>query len=87
MNNKHPRLQRLIVLAADKRLFYLVIVLLVIQALWISLSGRYPMAFDEDFHFGIIRLYSDHISPFWNGHPARGAFGRWHATRLTFTTT
>jgi len=34
------------------------------------LSGRYPMAFDEDFHLGIIRLYAHHLSPFWGGQPA-----------------
>lgn len=27
------------------------------------------MAFDEQFHFGIIKLYAQHISPFWNGQP------------------
>lgn len=47
-----------------------------LQALWIALTGRYPLAFDEEFHLGVIRLYADHISPFWSGHPAGGdAFG------------
>ncbi len=50
--------------------------LLALQAAWIALSGRYPMAFDEDFHVGIIRLYAHHVSPFWSGHPAGAdAFG------------
>lgn len=34
-----------------------------------ALTARYPMAFDEQFHFGIIRLYSEHLSPFWNNQP------------------
>ena len=40
------------------------------QAGWIALSGGYPMAFDEDFHLGIIRLYAHHLSPFWSSHPS-----------------
>lgn len=56
--------------------FWLVIGLLVIQAIWIAATGLYPMAFDEDFHFGIIKLYAHHISPFWNSQPeAANAFG------------
>lgn len=43
--------------------------LLILQAAWIALSSRYPMAFDEDFHLGIIRLYAHHLSPFWTGQP------------------
>ncbi len=50
--------------------------LFVLQAAWIALSGRYPMAFDENFHLGIIQLYAHHISPFWSGQPAgANAFG------------
>lgn len=47
-----------------------------LEALWIALSGVYAMAFDEDFHLGIIRLYAHHAVPFWSGHPAGSdAFG------------
>lgn len=28
------------------------------------------MAFDEDFHLGIIRLYAHHLGPFWSSQPA-----------------
>lgn len=63
-------------LMADKRFFWAVVALLILEAGWIALSSRYPMAFDEDFHLGIINLYAHHISPFWNGQPAGGdAFG------------
>ncbi len=61
---------------ASEKWFRLVILFFVLEAAWIALSGRYPMAFDEDFHLGIIRLYANHISPFWSGHPAGSdAFG------------
>jgi hypothetical protein len=58
------------------KFFYVIVGLLVIQAVWIALSGRYPMAFDEDFHIGVIRLYATHYLPVWSAHPAGGdAFG------------
>lgn len=62
-------------LASD--LFYRsIIVVAALSALWIALTARYPMAFDEDFHLGLIRLYAEHPSPFWASHPAGGdAFG------------
>ncbi len=53
----------------NPRFFRVILALLVVQAAWIALTGRYPMAFDEDFHLGIIRLYAHHISPFWSGQP------------------
>lgn len=61
--------RRLATLLEKPRFFRFILLLLIVQAAWIALSGRYPMAFDEDFHLGIIRLYAHHISPFWNGQP------------------
>lgn len=63
-------MQKLLNFVASRRFFILVMAALVFQALWIALSGRYPMAFDEDFHLGIIRLYAHHLSPFWSAQPA-----------------
>lgn len=65
--NKH--IQKLTAIVSSRGFFVAVMVLFVLQATWIALSGRYPMAFDEDFHLGIIRLYAHHISPFWSGQP------------------
>lgn len=61
--------KRLIALVACPKFFWGIIALFVLQAAWIALSGRYPMAFDEDVHLGIIRLYAHHISPFWSVQP------------------
>ncbi len=61
---------RCIALIAGRGFFIGIVALLVVQASWIALSGRYPMAFDEDFHLGIIRLYAHHLLPFWSGQPA-----------------
>ena len=67
ISNSLPR--RLVAAFDSPKFFRIILVLLIAQAAWIALSGRYPMAFDEDFHLGIIRLYAHHISPFWSGQP------------------
>jgi len=69
MKSNTSTFRRLANILATQTFFKLVIFLLVAQALWIALSGRYPMAFDEDFHLGIIRLYAHHPLPFWSGQP------------------
>lgn len=51
------------------RFFWGIVVFFVLQAAWIALSARYPMAFDEEYHLGLIRLYADHLSPFWTAQP------------------
>lgn len=67
-NNSLPH--RLAAALGQPKFFKFILVLLIVQAAWIALSGSYPMAFDEDFHLGIIRLYAYHLSPFWGGQPA-----------------
>lgn len=60
----------------SNRFFWIIVAVFVLQAVWLACSALYPMAFDEDFHFGLIKLYAHHISPFWSGHPAGAdAFG------------
>lgn len=54
---------------SSNKFFWFIVGLLVFQASWIALSGRYPMAFDENYHLGVIKLYSHHISPFWEEAP------------------
>lgn len=44
--------------------FYIVLGVMGFSALWVALFSLYPMAFDEDFHFGIIRIYADMWTPF-----------------------
>jgi len=70
MQTPTSRSRRVIDWFSQPAIFRAIIVLLIVQAAWIALSGRYPMAFDEDFHLGIIRLYAHHLSPFWSGQPA-----------------
>lgn len=61
---------------ASKWFLSVVLALFVLQASWIALSAAYPQAFDEDFHFGIIQVYSHHWLPFLTGNwPNAAPFG------------
>ncbi|MGZ6004530.1 MAG: hypothetical protein ACXWLH_00070 [Candidatus Saccharimonadales bacterium] len=60
----------------SKAFFWVVVAIFAVQAMWLASTANYPMAFDEDFHFGLIKIYAHHIWPFWLSHPAGGdAFG------------
>lgn len=39
------------------------------QSAWVAFSALYPQAFDEQFHFGIIQVYSHHWLPFLRSQP------------------
>lgn len=69
MTKQNSLAKRVAAIVASPRFFWGIIALFVLQAAWIASSGRYPMAFDEDFHLGIIRLYSHHLAPFWSSQP------------------
>lgn len=61
---------------SSSRFFSIIIILLVIQAVWFALTTRYPMAFDENYHFGVIKIYAEQWSPFINNSPLNtGEFG------------
>jgi len=62
--------QKIATFVKSHTFFRIIVGLLIVEATWIALSSHYPMAFDEDFHFGIIKLYAHHLSPWWNHQPA-----------------
>jgi hypothetical protein len=72
MMKKSSYRRRMVALIGSSGFFWGITALLAVQAVWIALTARYPMAFDEDFHLGLIRLYAHHISPFWSSQPAGG---------------
>jgi len=45
------------------------IVLFVLQSIWIAISYRYPMLYDEAFHLDAIKLYSQQLSPIITNQP------------------
>ena len=48
---------------SSKIFFWVVIALFIMQSLWIAFSIRFPMLFDEFYHFGVIKVFSGHLSP------------------------
>lgn len=62
------RLRRVLLLlktiASSNRFFVAILVLFALQALWAASSLLYPIAFDENYHLGIIQIYSQQLSPF-----------------------
>jgi hypothetical protein len=61
---------------SSRKFFYGIVVLLVLQAIWMALTARYPMAFDENFHWGIIKIYSHQWGPVITSTPSdSGAYG------------
>lgn len=64
----------------SKAFFRFVIFFFIFEASWIALTASYPQAFDENFHFGLIKVYSHYLLPFLTKQPdganAYGAVAR-----------
>jgi hypothetical protein len=72
----HRFSRHLLAMLTSERFFYAIVILFVFQALWFACSAIYPMAFDENFHFGLIKIYATQWSPFFTSVPAgSGEFG------------
>ncbi len=52
--------------------FTTILIFFILEAVWISISAAYPQAFDENFHFGLIKIYARHLSPFLTKQPRGG---------------
>jgi len=57
----------------SRRFFQVTLAFFIFEACWIVLSAVYPMAFDEDFHFGLIKVYSHYWLPFLSSQPTNAA--------------
>ena len=62
-------LQRLTTFLRSPLFFWIIIGFFVVEALWMVFSALYPMAFDEDFHMGVIKIYAQQWSPFLTSQP------------------
>lgn len=62
-------LQRFSSVLNSRRFFWVVVIFFVFESAWIALSAVYPMAFDENFHFGLIKVYSHYWLPFLSSQP------------------
>lgn len=54
---------------ASRTFFYVIVGFFVFETLWFVFSAVYPMAFDEEFHLGIIQIYANQWSPFLSEQP------------------
>jgi len=54
---------------SSRRFFWIIVAFFVSESLWIALSFRYPMLYDEQFHFGIIKIFSHQLLPFITNQP------------------
>ncbi|MFS8118072.1 MAG: hypothetical protein ACMG55_06210, partial [Microcoleus sp.] len=55
-----------------RRFFWGILLFFIFESLWLVFSVIYPGAFDEAFHFGIIKIFANQWSPFFS-HLPRGA--------------
>jgi hypothetical protein len=43
--------------------FAVTLFLFIFESSWLAITSRFPMAFDEQYHFGLIQVYSHHLNP------------------------
>lgn len=69
-DNDHQYYHRLVSILSSKIFFIGVMGLALFQGLWLALSARYPMAFDEAYHYDLIRLHAERWNPLFMQQPA-----------------
>jgi len=67
LKSKFSKLVRDVV--SSSKFFYFSIVFFALECIWIAFSALYPQAFDENFHFGLIQVYSHYWLPFLSKQP------------------
>lgn len=53
----------------SNKFYKIILAVFVFEAVWIAVSAAYPQAFDENFHFGLIKIYSHYWLPFFTSQP------------------
>lgn len=56
--------RRIYALFASRAFFILFTVLFALGTSWVILASIYPMAFDEEFHYGLIQIYATSLLPY-----------------------
>lgn len=55
---------------SSRKFFYVILAIFLVSTIWFALTSRFPMAFDENYHYGIIQHYAQQWSPFFSSPPA-----------------
>ncbi len=50
----------------------IILAIFILEGLYFTFFATFPQAFDENFHFGLIQIYSHHLSPFLTSQPNGG---------------
>jgi hypothetical protein len=61
-------LRRACTILQSNRFFYLCLGLFILGAAWTAIVSLYPMAFDEEFHYGLIKIYATSWWPYGISH-------------------
>lgn len=62
--------QKILRFVSSTTFFWIVLGAFLFESVWLALTAQYPMAFDEQYHFGIIKIYAQQLSPFIHSQPA-----------------
>ena len=73
-------LSRIAAYMRSTNFYRLILGVFIVEAIWIAISAAYPQAFDENYHFGLIKVFSHYWLPFLTKQPphadAYGAVAR-----------
>ncbi|HSX44679.1 MAG TPA: hypothetical protein VLF39_01005 [Candidatus Saccharimonadales bacterium] len=61
--------QQTVKFIGSKSFFVVILLIFGFSAGWLAVSSRYPMAFDEDYHLGLIQLHAQQNSPIFTHQP------------------
>jgi hypothetical protein len=61
--------RRVVALLSHKNSWRIVLGLFIFESLWLVYSAHYPMAFDENYHFGLIQFHAQQWVPFFTSQP------------------
>ncbi len=62
--------QKIVHILASRLFFFGVMAVSILQGAWIALSSRYPMAFDEAYHYNLVRMHAEQWNPLFLSQPA-----------------
>lgn len=62
-------IDKIMALLRSWRFFVFILAFFIFESVWVAFSALYPQAFDENFHFGLIKIYSHYWLPFLSHQP------------------
>lgn len=66
MKNTYQKIVRVL---ASRLFFAGVLCVSAVQGIWLAISSRYPMAFDEAYHYNLVRMHAEQWNPLFLSQP------------------